>query len=231
MASQPIDLIYCANGNKRFADIAINHGFLYGAQMPGTVYFPPMFCDQDWKKPNRDRYMVALAKHKPRMASVLDLEHLAQMDEVIGWAEEAAQWVDVIMIIPKFFGAIKLLPSVIAGKTVRLGYSVPTSHGGTEVPVWEFGGWPVHLLGGSPQKQMELTHYLNVVSADGNYAHKMAIQYGQFWAPGNARYANNRYWPKLSEAGDYTDEDMPYIAFERSCKNIIEAWKKIGYKN
>ena len=135
-----MEIIYCANGNRRFAEIAINHGFLYGAQMPGTVYFPPMFCDQDWKKPDREKYMTCLAEHKPYMASVLDLERPAQLDEVLGWAEDAAQWVDVLMIIPKFFGAIELLPRSIAGKKVRLGYSVPTKIGGTEVPTWEFAG-------------------------------------------------------------------------------------------
>lgn len=220
-----IELIYCANGNQRFAEIALSHGFLYGAQMPGTVYFPPMFCDQDWKKPDRQKYMACLAVHKPHMASVLDLEQPEQLDDVLGWSEDAAAYVDVVMIIPKFFGAIELLPRVIAGKQVRLGYSVPTKFGGTEVPVWEFTGWPVHLLGGSPQAQMQMCNYLHVVSADGNYAHKMAIQYGQFWAPGNARYAQNRYWPKLSEAGNNVDVDVPYVAFDISSRNIMAAWE------
>ena len=110
------------------------------------------------------------------------------------------------------------------GKQIRLGYSVPAKFGGTDVPLWEFADWPVHLLGGSPQAQMQMCNYLNVVSADGNYAQKMALQYGQFWVPGNARYAANRYWPKLSEAGESVDTDVPYVAFERSCKNIIDAW-------
>lgn len=221
------DLYYCANGNKRFAQIAIDCGFRYGAQQPGTVYFTPEFIDNDFKRPNRAKYMACLAEHRPHMASVLDLEQPSQLTEVLGWAEDAAAYVDVVMIIPKFFGAIELLPRSIAGKVVRLGYSVPTKFGGTEVPVWEFAGWPVHLLGGSPQAQMQMCNYLNVVSADGNYAQKMAIQYGQFWTPGNARYAVNRYWPKLEECGDKVGSDMPYIAFERSCKNIMAAWRKM----
>ena len=149
-----MELIYCANGNRRFAEIAINHGFLYGAQMPGTVYFSPYFCDQDWKRPNRSVYMAKLAEHRPHIASVLDLERPAQLDEVLGWAEDAAQWVEVIMIIPKFFGAIGLLPRIIAGKSVRLGYSVPTRFGGTEVPVREHRGCPVQILGGQTNQQM-----------------------------------------------------------------------------
>lgn len=35
------------------------------------------------------------------------------------------------------------------------------------MPAWEFGRRPVHLLGGSPHAQMEMRHYMNVVSADG----------------------------------------------------------------
>ena len=220
-----MELIYCADGNARFAQIAIDAGFLYGAQLPNTVYHPVHFADQDWKRPNRQRYMAALAEHRPHMASVIDLESAAQLGEVLDWAEETAQWVEIVMIIPKAFGIIPHLPRRIAGADVRLGYSVPTSHGGTEVPVWEFDGWPVHLLGGSPHAQMRLTHYIHVVSADGNYANKMATQRCQFWTPGNAR-AKNRYWPQLREAdGEMWGKDAPYEAFRRSCENIVKAWK------
>jgi hypothetical protein len=222
-----IDLVYCASGNKRFAQIAIDAGFRYGAQLPRTVYFPPWFADQNWKKPNREKYMAALAQHKPHLASVLDWESDAQLPEVLEWAEEAAQHCDVVMIAPKVIGGIDRLPRAIGGKPVRLGYSVPTSHGSTELPVWEFAGWPVHLLGGSPQKQMQLTRYFDVKSADGNMASLMATR-NQFWTPGNARYASNRYWPTLREenGGKMVDGyDLPYEAFHKSCANITEAWR------
>lgn len=222
-----VELIYCADGNSRFAQIAIDAGFLYGAQLPNTVYHPVYFADQDWKRPNRQRYMAALEKHQPHMASVIDLERQEQLQDVLSWAEEAAQWVNVVMIIPKVFGIIPHLPRRIGGADVRLGYSVPTSHGGTEVPVWEFDGWPVHLLGGSPHAQMRLTHYLRAESADGNYANKMATRYCQFWTPGNAK-AENRYWPRLWETdGKRWEADAPYEAFRRSCENIVEAWRKL----
>lgn len=145
-----MELIYCAGGNIKFAQIALPAGFLYGARLPSTVYYPLHFADQDWRRPNRQQYMAALAEQRPHIASVLDLESADQLNEVLSWAEEAAQWVAVVVIIPKAFGAIQCLPRRIAGAEVRLGYSVPTSYGGTAVPIWEFEGWPVHLLGGSP---------------------------------------------------------------------------------
>ena len=225
-----MELIYCAAGNARFAQIAIDTGFLYGAQLPGTTYHPIWFADQNWKKPDRAKYMAALAEHRPHMASVLDLERADQIDEVLSWAEEAAQWVNVVMIIPKAFGIIPFLPRRIGGAAVRLGYSIPSKHGGTQVPVWEFDGWPVHLLGGQPHEQIRLSHHFNTVSIDGNYANKMATRYCQFWTPGNAHYAENRYWPTLKAANDgvrVDGVDLPYEAFRRSCENIMAAWRRI----
>jgi hypothetical protein len=234
MAYRKIDLIYCANGNGRFAQIAIEHGYTYGAQLPGTVYFPPEFVDQDWKNPDRERYMTALAEHRPRMASVLDWEYDGQLPEVLAWAEDAAAFVDTVIIIPKVHNGIARLPRKIASAEVRLGYSVPTNHGGTEVTAFEFLGWPLHLLGGSPGQQMKLaTTGLNVVSADGNMTQMLAIRHCKFWQPGKRPFANA--WPSLKEAGggvlwgDGSDKaDAPYEAFRRSCKNIMAAWENMS---
>ena len=214
-----MELIYCAGGNKRFAQIAIDHGFLYGAQLPRTVYHPLHMADQDWKRPNRAAYMAALAKHRPRLATVLDLERSDQLDEVLSWAEEAAQYVQCVMLIPKVFGIIPSLPRRIGGADVRLGYSVPTKFGGTELPVWEFAGWPVHLLGGAPHAQMHLTHYLPVVSTDGNYAMLKASKFCEFWTP--------RGWRSMGSVGVTGQRDAMYEAFRRSCENIMQAWKRV----
>lgn len=231
-------LIYSAGGNRRFMRIAVDAGFLYGAQLPDTIYpdiSPLWFADQNWKKPDRAAYMARLAEHRPMQATVLDLEREDQLGEVLEWAEEAAQYVERVVIIPKAFGIIEWIPDRVGGADVVLGYSVPTRYAGTPVPVWEFGSRPVHLLGGSPQAQMQLTRYLNASSADGNYAMKMATRHCQFWVPGTARYASNRWWPTVREAngGVRVDgDDLVYEAFRRSCQNIMAAWKdsEVGEK-
>jgi len=216
-------LIYCADGNARFAQIAIEAGFKYGAQLPNTVYHPIYFADQNWKKPDREKYMVALAKHKPHMATVLDWEQEEQLPEILRWAEEAAQFVEKVAIVPKVIGGISMIPEHIASKPVVLAYSMPTKFGGSSVPLWEFGRRPVHLLGGSPHRQMELSRYLNVSSTDGNYMLKMAILGCQFWENSTTVYRRGRWWPSLREVG-WTDRDAPYEAFRRSCENIMAAW-------
>lgn len=225
-------LIYCAGGNRRLYEIATAAGFLYGSQLPETIYGPLYFADQDWRKPNRAAYMTALARHRPHMATVLDWEQEEQLPEMLDWAEEAAQYVERVLIIPKVIGGIGKIPRRINGRDIVLAYSVLTRYGGTQLPIWEFAGWPIHLLGGSPQAQMETWHYLRcmteVASTDGNYMQKMALRYCQYWMPGTAQYAINRWWPTLHEANQGRWEgDAPYEAFRRSCENIIEAWKNI----
>ncbi len=231
-------LIYCAGSNRRYADIALKYGFGYGAQMPGLAYHPPEFIDQDWNAPNRAEYMQKLAAHRPRLATVLDLEHPDQLQTVLSWAREAAEYVsEAVIIIPKYPGLTPKLPRHIREKEVWLGYSVPTSHGNTSVELTEFMGWPVHILGGSPQTQLRLSGQyptmnqglfegvasLNVRTCDGNYIMKMANN-NQFFVPGTAIHTKNRHFPQLKEVNlGHIDTDSCYAAFELSCVNFQAA--------
>lgn len=224
-----MQLIYCAGKNKRFADIALAAGFRLGAQVPCTVYHDLYFCDQDWKRPNRTAYMRALQEHRPTMATVLDWEEEGQLSEVLSWAEEAAQWAQQVLIVPKVQGGIDRLPRRVGGVPVVLAFSVPTKFGGTSLPLWDFAGWPIHLLGGSPHGQMKYAAHLNsiaeVISADGNMANKMAHRC-RFWSgkPGGAK--GDRWWSLadigLGEFGEGSNAE----AFRRSCENIMRAWRE-----
>lgn len=225
-------LIFCADGNRKHAEIAIAHGLRYGAQLPNTIYFPPVFVDQDWLHPNRDKYMDALAIHRPALASVLDWERDEQLPEVLEWAALAAEFVsEAVIIIPKVPGGIERLPRTINGKPIRLGYSTPVKtpgkFSGTGVPLREFAGWDCHILGGSPQKQYMVAHKgIRAASVDNNYIMGQANR-GRFFAPdiGNAVKAQNRYFPQLAEAGlGHIREEIPYRAFSLSCANLKAMW-------
>jgi hypothetical protein len=78
----------------------------YGAQLPATVYYPPQFVDQDWKRPDRAAYVAAVAQHRPRMATVLDWERDEQLPEVLAWAEDVAPFVERVILIPKVIGGV-----------------------------------------------------------------------------------------------------------------------------
>lgn len=209
-------LIYCADGNRRFRQIAIDAGWRYGARLPETVYGAVYFADQDWRKPDRPAYVAAVRQHRPTLATVLDWEREGQLPEVLAWAEDIAPWVEEVIIVPKVIGGVTRLPRIVGGKPVRLGYSVPTRFAGTNVPAWEFVGWPVHLLGGAPPAQLRLARYLDVRSVDGNAAQRAAL-HGVYWEVATGRW-------RTRDPAVPPGPDLPYRAFARSLAEIRRAW-------
>jgi hypothetical protein len=219
-----VDLVYCADGNPEFAAVAVSLGWRYGARLPGTVYQPVWFADQDWKRPDLGKYLGAVARHRPEVATVLDWEHDGQLPEVLAWAEAVAPFVGRVVVIPKVPGRVHEVPDVVGGKPVVLGYSVPTAYGGTNCGLWEFGRRPVHLLGGSPQSQIRYARYLNVVSADGNMAAQQARR-GRYWSddPGP-----KGHWCQLRDSGDHRETGVPVECFRRSLSAVMGWWVSTG---
>lgn len=221
---EKVKVIYCAGGTRQTSTIAVNTGFLYGSQLPGYTYFKPFFADQDWKNPDRERYMESLKELRPFMASVLDLERENQFDEVLSWAEEASNYVEKVIIVPKVEKLLSEIPFKINGKEVILGYSVPTKYGGTDIPGVKFGDRKVHLLGGLPHYQLLLYKYFNVYSIDNNYILLKGIKYNCFWSGG---YYHNAVWKQMADVGLSIGRNVNYVAFAMSCANLIRAWTEI----
>jgi hypothetical protein len=222
-------LVYCANGNPVLARAAVAAGWLYGARLPGHVGagLEVWFADQDYRSPDRAGYMAALAKHRPACASVLDWEHPDQLDEVLSWAEEAAQYVrEAVLLVPKVSGGIPLLPRAVGGKRVVLGYSVPSGYGASPLWLGELAGWPVHLLGGSPHRQMCLWRdYFRgqVVSVDCNIVAWHARR-GRSWQRQRGRTS---HWWQLRDLGDTRNRDVPLECFRRSLVEVRLAWEAL----
>lgn len=209
-------LIYCARPNRKYAEIAVKHGFFYGATLPAKIYHPPYMADQNWRDPNKEAYMNALDEHRPTIATVLDWERPEQFNTVMDWAEEASQYCENIIVIPKIANLINKIPKQINGKEIILGYSANTCYAGTPTPLWQFAGYPIHILGGSPRIQQQVYLYLSVnstvVSTDSNCINK-AASYGKYWK-GKWKHSRDR------------KKDMIYRVFETSCINIIREWKE-----
>lgn len=211
-------LIYCAGGSKRYAEIAIQNGFLYGARLPVKLYHDNLyFCDQNWKKPEKEKYIAAIKLHKPTIATVLDIESEQTRAEAYEWAEEIAPFVEYIIIIPKIEIEI---PEKIGEKPIIIGYSVPSKYGATTIPIERFVNRKIHLLGGSPKKQIEIykKYPQAIFSADGN-SHMKVAAFNKFWS--------GKKWIYLR---DYLPEpcakDCSYLAFEMSCQNIQKMWQE-----
>jgi len=220
-----IILIASVGNNKHLTEIAKSLGYKVGCRLPSNKVYECFFADQDWKMPNKKRYIEQVSRYLPFMATVLDLEFDHQYEEVISWAEDISYYCSKIIIIPKYTGCIEKIPYSIRGKDVVLGYSVPTSYGATYVPLHEFKNREVHLLGGSPHKQMMLSHSLNVTSADMNMVIKLSKK-GLYWQPGIdypfGTSSRSNHWIPLKGSGEIFEE-----AFRLSLLNIKKSWNDL----
>lgn len=228
MLEQKVKLIYCGVGNEKLDSLAVNVGIHYGMQFPAKSKpkFPVFFADQNWKKPDKNKYVDWISEYQPKIATVLDIERTNQLDEAMSWGEDISRYVESIVLIPKVNGIIKELPREINGKRVLLGYSIPTTHGGTDVPVEEFSGWDVHLLGGNPKKQLNMYDTMagvdgRVVSVDCNYISMKATNFCAVWT---RKLIRNRQWMDLQDIIGRKVEDGMYTAFTLSCVSFVSAW-------
>ena len=99
-------------------------------------------------------------------------------DELMSHAEQFDESAENVIVIPKY-DCIDQIP-----EKYMLGYSIPASYGGTQLPIEAFKGRRIHLLGGSWKQQIKAIELLgdDVVSADMNSFMKIA-NYGQVVLP------------------------------------------------
>lgn len=218
-----MDLIYCAGGNPRLSDIAYEEGWLIGFR---SDYASPChhitFVDVEYKQPNFEQHLAKVKKHRPKYATVPDLSDkvVARQDveRAIDQATQLANYCDIPLIVPKLPGQISLIPEQFA-----IGYSVPSKYGGAQYPIWELAGRRVHLLGGSPRKQwqtyLHLSAIAEVISADGNYAQKMATRYGEYW--------QRDKWEEHPQVKTGA-KDLYFECWRWSCRNIRQRWQMLG---
>lgn len=146
------------------------------------------FIDNDYHNYQHSLHLETVAKFRPKYATVRDIMTEEQCEEagieffplplILDWAAEIAEHAQNVIIIPKY-DCFDLLP-----ESYVLGYSVPTSHGGTPLPVSAFVGRRTHLLGGSWKAQLAHMAALgdSVVSMDNNYI-QLQAKYGSYVLP------------------------------------------------
>lgn len=217
--------------------VACKSGWLYGLRSSAgacavseiMLSHRVQFVDCLYTEYNHDLHLAQVAKHKPKYATVRDIMSKAQceqagikyypFDQIMKWAEELTQYAENVIVIPKY-DCIEAIPPGFV-----LGYSIPTSHGGTPVPVDKFRGRRVHLLGGSPNKQIAYWAQLadEVVSLDNNYILKISA-FGRAWYPDGTTKG-------LQEAGFGLVTNPLYIALAISLGNFAAYFNKSGDKD
>lgn len=158
-------LFYCADGGRnKYGAIAANLGWYCGMQSDSLRnIYDAWMIDNDWKNYNHNKHLEMTKRNKPLIATARDIENSSQLLEILEQAEELNQHCGKVIIIPKC--------KVEIPTRYWLGFSVPTSHGHTNInPEW-FNTHYVHLLGGSPKNQVKYSKYFSkLTSLDGNYA-------------------------------------------------------------
>jgi hypothetical protein len=125
------------------------------------------FLDIEWRAYNYDLHLAAIKITRPSITVARDILDFDDFDRVMSEAAELSKWADKVVIVPKDIRLEKYLPDIVP-EDFLLGYSLPTSYGGTKINLSCFKGRKVHLLGGHPAKQRKLAEELDVFSIDCN---------------------------------------------------------------
>lgn len=195
----PIDVIYTLQMADCTCCLAVQAGLKYGIQSAHYRLCPytyelsgrheVAFIDNDYFNYDHAVHLEAVKSLKPKYATVCDVMTESQcavagityhpLSEILEWAEELSEYAENVIVIPKY-DCIAEIPDKF-----MLGYSIPTSHGGTMLSVDLFRGRRVHLLGGSWAKQLAYMAELgdDVVSLDTNYIQRQAKRIGMATNP------------------------------------------------
>lgn len=175
--------------------MAVKAGWRYGMMSSyracrNAADWPPHkvdFVDNEFKNYDHARHLEVVEHFKPKYATIRDVMTQEQCNEVGAEFMELGHILDLateleeagaenVIVIPKYDCLDDIPERFVAG------YSVPTSYGGTPLPTEAFKGRRVHLLGGSPSRQIAYFDQLpdEVVSLDNNYILKVA-KFGTYW--------------------------------------------------
>jgi hypothetical protein len=124
------------------------------------------FLDIDWQRYDFHRHVEAARELRPFLTVARDITRKTQLKRVIDEAYLLLTYSTRVAVVPKAMSIGPHLRRLIPHDFL-LGYSVPTSHGGTRIDPRRFHG-SVHLLGGRPDVQRQLATLMSVTSLDCN---------------------------------------------------------------
>lgn len=168
--------------SKKVISIAIEFGWLPGARYTNLRDVRELgqlgFLDIDWKRYDFARHLEAAKSTRPLMTVAKDVESEKELYKTIDQAWQLSQYSKYVVIVPKN-PALGCDISSLVPECFILGYSVPTSYGGTTIPPKKFNRF-VHLLGGRPDVQRKIGSVVPVFSLDCN-RFTLDATYGDFF--------------------------------------------------
>jgi len=146
--------------------------------------------DNDFRNPDLDRYVEHFFEYEPQVGVIGDAYGVEEVDRYVAAAREiqGSYPESDLVIVPKCRAAIHAIPDDLVVGYSR-GYADRLAHEFSEPSDWR--GRRVHILGGSPPKQLDVIKQLtrptltgdppaDIVGIDWNGLHRGA-QFGEFW--------------------------------------------------
>jgi hypothetical protein len=181
-----------------FALEAFRLGFLtgfredcsYQQQQYTGFELPVGMLDNDFRNPDLERYVARFFEYEPRVGVIGDAYDVDEADDYVAAAREiqGSYPEEDLVIVPKCREVIDTIPEDLVLGYSR-GYADRLAHEFSEPTDWR--GRRVHILGGSPPKQLDVIQQLtrptltdeppaDIVGLDWNGLHRGA-QFGDFW--------------------------------------------------
>jgi hypothetical protein len=161
----PIDAYFTYSATDAEAYIAVRSGFGLGIQSNNVrlredIHWvqPPSFVDCDYKHYQHEHHLGLVEWLRPKYATVRDVMTRQQCEaegieyvpssQILLWADDLSQYAQNVIVTPKY-DCLSEIP-----ERYVLGYSATSSFGATAMPIRQFAGRRIHLLGGNWRDQL-----------------------------------------------------------------------------
>lgn len=158
----------------------------------------PAFVDWPFTDPDAglEQHLEAVRETKPKLTTAPDVESGRSLSQVVEIGDKLLEHADACIIVPKDCHPSEIPDRFRVGLTAgRYGSMAPWS-------VWEYrDAGPVHILGGSPSEQLEISKCVDVASTD-SYSLGRRAQFG-IWDNGAAHAPDwMDYYDRLTHSLD-----------------------------
>jgi hypothetical protein len=181
-----------------FAGDALALGFLpgfredcgYQTDQYLNLEIPVGMLDNDFRSPDLERFVDRFFEYEPTVGVIGDVDEMDDVDAHVSAAREIqASYPEAeLIVVPKSREVIDVIPENLVLGYSR-GYANRLAHEFSDPADWR--GRRVHILGGSPPKQLDAIRQLtrptltdeppaDIVGVDWNGLHRGA-QFGEFW--------------------------------------------------
>ena len=163
-------------------DIANDYGWLPGARYTNLRDIRHLgevsFIDIDWQNYSFEKHLQAVKTWKPKLTVARDILRFSELPLILKEADELLNHSQQVILVPKDPRLKNRLNKDIPSHFL-LGYSIPSRYGSSEIAP-QFFDRPVHLLGGTPMKQLAYAKEMEVVSIDCN-RFTLDAKYGDYF--------------------------------------------------